>query len=230
MSGAQATSGPGSPAEYRYRDGARRILPFAIAGAAFGASFGLLAAAAGFGSLPAIVMSATTFGGSAQFAAISVLDAGGGAAAAIGAALLLNARYAPISISIGPVFEGPAWRRFLEAQLIVDESWAIATIGPGRYSRRLLVGAGLVLYVAWIGGTAVGALGASFIGDPEQLGLDAAFPALFLALLVTFIRDRYALAVALLAACVAIVLVPFAAPGVPILVASSVCLLGLVRR
>jgi 4-azaleucine resistance transporter AzlC len=217
-------------AEHRFRDGARRILPFAIAGSAFGVSFGVLAEAADVGPLPAIVMSATTFGGSAQFAAVSVLDAGGGAAAAIVAAVLLNTRYAPISISIGPAFEGPAWRRFLEAQLVVDESWAISTVGPGRYSRRLLVGAGLLLYVAWVGGTAVGALGASILGDPERLGLDAAFPALFLALIVSFIQDRRSLAAALLAGAVSLALVPFVAPGLPILVASSVSLFGLASR
>jgi 4-azaleucine resistance transporter AzlC len=230
VSQAQVTRAAGAPGKHRYRDGARRILPFAVAGAAFGASFGVLADAAGVGPVAAVVMSATTFGGSAQFAAVSVLDGGGGAAAAVGAAVLLNARYGPISISIGPAFEGPAWRRFLEAQLVVDESWAISTVGPGRYSRRLLVGAGLVLYAAWVGGTAVGALGASWLGDPERLGLDAAFPALFLALLVSFVRERRTLTAAVLAAAVALVLVPVAAPGVPILAASSVCLLGLVRR
>ncbi len=187
----------------------------------------MLAEAADFGPLAAVVMSATTFGGSAQFAAVSVLDAGGSAAAAIGAAILLNARYAPISISIGPAFEGPAWRRFLEAQLIVDESWAISSTGPGQYSRRLLVGAGLLLYAVWVSGTAVGAVGASFIGDPERFGLDAAFPALFLALLVGFVRDRRSLLAALLAAAIALVLVPVSSPGVPILAASAVCLLGL---
>lgn len=215
---------------FSYRDGARRILPFAIAAFAFAVSFGVLAEAAGFGSLATIVMSATTFGGSAQFATVSVLDAGGGAAAAIGAALLLNARYAPISISIGPEFRGPAWRRLFEAQLIVDESWAISATGPGRHSRRLLVGAGLVLYAVWVGGTAVGVLGASFVGDPERFGLDAAFPALFLALLPGFVRDRRSFAAALLAAALALALVPFAAPGVPILAASAICLFGLVRR
>jgi len=214
---------------HSFRAGARAILPFAIAGSTFGASFGVLAKAAGMGSLAPIVMSATTFGGSAQYAAISVLDAGGGAAAAIAAAVLLNARYAPISISVGPVFEGPAWRRFLEAQLIVDESWAISAVGPGEFSRRRLVGAGLVLYVAWIGGTTVGVLGAGLIGDPERLGLDAAFPALFLALLVPQVREQRALATAVAGAAIALVLVPFAAPGIPIVVASVACLLGLRR-
>lgn len=182
------------------------------------------------GALPAIVMSATTFGGSAQFAAVSVLGTGGGAAAAIAAAVLLNARYTPISLSIGPAFEGPPWQRFLEAQLVVDESWAISAVAPGRYSRRLLVGAGLTLYPAWVGGTAIGALGASLLGDPERLGIDAAFPALFLALLVPQVRSRRALAAALLGAAVALALVPAAAPGIPIVAASAACLLGLVRR
>ena len=167
------------------------------------------------GSLAPIVMSATTFGGSAQYAAISVLDAGGGAVAAIAAAVLLNARYAPISISVGPAFEGPAWRRFLEAQLIVDESWAISAVGPGEFSRRRLVGAGLVLYVAWIGGTTVGVVGANLIGDPERLGLDAAFPALFVALLVPQVRERRALAAAIGGAAIALALVPFCRAGHP---------------
>jgi predicted branched-subunit amino acid permease len=111
----------------------------------------------------------------------------------------------------------------------VDESWAVASTGPGRHSRRLVVGAWFILYAAWIAGTAVGALGASFLGDPEPLGLDAAFPALFLALLVTFVRDRRALVTAVLAAALALALVPFAARGIPILAASAVCLLGVVR-
>jgi 4-azaleucine resistance transporter AzlC len=215
--------------EHGYRAGARAILPFAVAGSTFAASFGVLAKAAGMGSLAAIVMSATTFGGSAQYAAISVLDAGGGAAAAIAAAVLLNARYAPISVSVGPIFEGPAWRRFLEAQLIVDESWAISAVGPGAFSRRRLVAAGLVLYVAWVGGTTVGVVGADLIGDPERLGLDAAFPALFVALLVPQVRERRALAAAVGGAAIALALVPLAAPGIPIVVASAACLVGLRR-
>jgi 4-azaleucine resistance transporter AzlC len=216
--------------EYRYRDGARRILPFALAAAAFAASFGVLANAAGFGAAQAVVMSATTFGGSAQFAAVSVLDTGGGVVAAIAAAVLLNARYVPISLSIGPAFEGPAWRRFLEAQLVVDESWAVSSVAPGCHDRRLLVGAGLILYAAWISATAAGVLGASFLGDPNRLGLDAAFPALFLALLAPLLRERRMLLAAVLGAAVALAFVPLAAPGIPILAASLVCLLGLVRR
>jgi 4-azaleucine resistance transporter AzlC len=210
----------------RYRDGARVIAPIALAAAAFGASFGILAGTADFERLAAVVMSATTFAGSAQFAVVSTLDEGGGVAAAIVAAVLLNARYAPISVSVAPVFRGSPLRRLAESQLIVDESWVVSRQPDGTFNRRVLVGAGLVLYAAWVGGTAVGALVGEAIADPASLGLDAAFPALFLALLVPQLRSRRALAAALLAAVIALALIPFTPAGIPIIAASAACLLG----
>ena len=217
-------TGPSQPS--RYRDGARAIAPIAVAAAAFAASFGILARAAGFDAVAAIVMSATTFAGSAQFAVVSTLETGGAVAAAIVAAVLLNARYAPISVSVAPFFGGSPVRRLFESQLIVDESWVVSRRPDGRYDRRILIGAGAVLYVVWVTGTAVGVLVGDAIADPETLGLDAAFPALFLALLVPQISSRRALAVAALAAVIALVLIPFTPAGVPIIVASAACLLG----
>ena len=210
----------------RYRDGARAIAPIAVAAVTFGASFGVLAGSAGMDALAATVMSATTFAGSAQFAVASILGASGGIAAAVLAATLLNARYAPISVSVAPLFEGGRIRRLLESQLIVDESWAVSRRPDGRFDHKLLVGAGLVLYVSWVGGTALGALGGEALGDPADLGLDAAFPALFLALLVPQVRTRRALAAALLGGAVALVLLPFTPAGVPIVAAAGACLIG----
>src|SRR5438128_4359606 len=112
--------------ETRLRDGARRVLPIGIAVIAFGVSYGVLARAAGMGVWAPIVMSATTFAGSSQFAAASILDTGGSVAAAVAAASLLNARYVPISISVARLFRGPLPRRLLLSQLIVDESWAVS--------------------------------------------------------------------------------------------------------
>ena len=201
-----------------------------IAVLGFGVSYGVLAEAAGMGRLAPIVMSATTFAGAAQFAAASILDEGGAVAAAIAAAVLLNTRYTPIGISVAPLFSGPPWRRLAEAQLVVDESWAIANQGGGRFDRGLLIGAGLVLYPTWVLSTAVGALGGELLGDPERLGLDAAFPALFLALLVPQLRSRTALAAAVGGAAVALALVPLTPPGVPIVAAAAVCLIGWRRR
>lgn len=212
--------------EGRYRDGAKRIAPIALAALAFSVSFGVLARASGIGALEAIVMSMTVFAGSAQFAVVSILAVGGGIASAILAAVLLNARYAPISVSVGPIFVGGRPRRLLEAQLIVDESWAMSRRPDGRYDRRLLVGAGLVLYACWVGGTIAGAVAGEALGDPADLGLDAAFPALFLAILVTQVHSRRALAAAVLGGTIALVLIPVAPAGVPIVAAAAACLIG----
>lgn len=215
------------PERARLRDGARAAAPLAVAVAAFGVTFGVLSEAAGFGGLAAVVFSATTFAGSAQFATASVVSAGGTAAAAILAALLLNARYVPIGASVAAELPGGAFARLLAGQLVVDESWAISHRGGGRFDRRLLLGAGVTLYLAWVLGTATGVLGGGVLGDPEALGLDAAFPALFLALLVPQVRSRRALASALLGASIALALVPLTPPGIPIVAASAGCLLGL---
>jgi 4-azaleucine resistance transporter AzlC len=206
------------------------MAPFGAASAAFAASFAVLAPQAGFDAVSAIVMSATTFAGSAQLGAVSVLETGGGVAAAIAAAVLLNARYAPISVTVADQFDGPLLRRLLEAQLIVDESWALSRREDGRYDRRLLIGGGLVLYVSWVGGTALGTLIGDRLGDPERYGLDAAFPALFLALLITQLTSQRALAAALAGGGIALVLIPFTPAGVPIVAATAGCFVGWIRH
>jgi branched chain amino acid efflux pump len=213
-----------------YRDGARVVAPLAIAAGSFGAAFGVLAETAGMGTFAPIVMSATTFAGAAQFAAVSVLDQGGGVLAAVAAAVLLNGRYAAISLAVATAFRGSRARRLIESQLIVDESWAVAQAGGGRIDRRVLVGAGLVLFPFWVGGTALGVLFGDVLGDPERLGLDAAFPALFLALVASQLVSRQAVLGALAGGLVALVLLPLTPAGVPVIAASAVCLVGLVRR
>jgi 4-azaleucine resistance transporter AzlC len=212
----------------RYRDGVRTAAAVAATVWFFGASFGLVARSSGMGVLAPLLMSATTFAGSAQFAVASILGGSGAALAAIAAAVLLNARYAPISISVAQLFHGPRLRRLAESQLIVDESWALAGRG-GRFDRRILIGAGLLLYAAWVSGTAVGVVAGDALGDPKDLGLDGAFPALFLALLVPQLRSRRAVVAAVVAGAIALALIPVTPPGTPIVAASVACLLGLRR-
>jgi 4-azaleucine resistance transporter AzlC len=227
----RAPEEPGAPIRFEMRSGAITAVPLAVAVGLFGVSFGVLSASSGgMGLLPALVMSVTTFAGSAQFAVASVLAAGGQPVAAIAAALLLNARYLPIGVSVARFLTGSAPIRFLKAQLVVDESWAIAARDGGHFDAGRLIGAGIVLWLAWVGGTLVGAIGGEALGDPAALGLDAAFPALFLALLVTQLRSRRAVVAAALGAAVSLALVPLAPPGVPIVAAAAAALVGLARR
>lgn len=212
-----------------FAHGARKVLPFSIAVLGFGISFGVLARPA-MGPVAPIVMSAIVFAGSAQFASVSILSAGGTLAAAVVAAVLLNARYGPIGVSVAPSLGGSVWSRFLRAQLVVDETWALSADGRGGHDPRIIVGAGLVLYAAWVAGTAVGVVFGDLIGDPARFGLDAAFPALFLALLVATLDRREARVAALLGAAIGLALTPIAPPGIPIVAAALACFLGWRRR
>ncbi len=214
--------------EPRIRDGVRAALPLAPSPILFGLSYGVLADATGFGAFAAVVMSATTFAGAAQFASLSVLDAGGTIAAAVLAAVFLNARYIAISVTVAGIFPGGRLRRLVESQVIVDESWALAG-RRGRFEWPMLVGSGLVFYVLWVGSTAAGTAVGGILENPNALGLDAAFAALFLALAVPYLRGRRGRQAAALAGVITLVLIPFAPAGVPIIAASVACLLGLRR-
>jgi 4-azaleucine resistance transporter AzlC len=232
------------PGDRGYRHGVTASLPLSVAVFGFGISYGVLALSVGMGSLAPVVMSAATFAGSAQFAAASVLGGGGSATTAILAALMLNARYLPLGVTVAPWLEGGFWSRLLHAHLMVDESWAIASEGQGRWNPQVLLAAGMGIWIAWVAGTAIGVLFGDALGDPAKLGLDAAFPALFLALLVPQLRsEERATAVAglrigappqavaaLLGAAIALVLTPFTPAGVPIICAGAACLIGLRKR
>jgi predicted branched-subunit amino acid permease len=133
-----------------------------------------------------------------------------------------------MGVAVAPYLKGGPLRRALEGQAVIDASWALASRGGGRFDREFMIGATIPQGAAWIAGTAVGALGGNFIGDPERLGLDAIFPAFFLALLAEELRvGRRAVTVALIAAALALALVPFVPPGVPVIAACAVALLGL---
>jgi 4-azaleucine resistance transporter AzlC len=212
----------------RLRAGLRAGAPYAVAGSLLSLSFGVLAQEAGLSPLAAIVMSAIVFAGSAQFTAIAIIGSGGTVAAAIGAAALMNSRFLAMGAALGPSLPGGPLKRAAQGQTVVDSSWTQSARGDGTFDRWLLFGSSAIQYVGWTGGTVVGALAGGSL-DPRELGLDALYPAFFVALLITEARDRRAGAVAILGAAIAIALVPVAPPGVPILVASLAALVGLTR-
>ncbi len=213
-----------------FRSGLRTGLPVAVAGIALAISFGVLAVPV-MGSAAPIVMSAIVFAGSAQFGALAVLAAGGGPLAAITAGVLLNSRYVPMGVAIAPSLSGGPLKRMVKAQTMVDFSWAAAMRGSGRFDQRFMIGATLPMYLGWVLGTAIGVVGGDLIGDPDALGLDAIFPAFFLALLLGGESPpaRRSLTAALLGGAIALALLPFTPPGVPIIVACLAALVGLDR-
>lgn len=213
-----------------FRAGVRAAIPYAAVGGLLSMSFGVLARDAGFPVEAAIVMSAVVFAGSAQFAAVAILAGGGTAGAAIAAGALMNSRFLPMGIALGPSLPGRPALRAAQGQTVVDASWAMANRGDGTFDRWFLFGSTAPQYVTWLTGTTVGALGGDALGDTSRFGLDAIYPMFFLALLIAEIKDRRTAAVAAAGAVVALSLIEIAPAGIPVLAASLVALWGLRRR
>ncbi|TMD03884.1 MAG: branched-chain amino acid permease [Chloroflexi bacterium] len=201
--------------------------PIAVAVGVFGMSFGVLARQVHIPGWAAVLMSALVFAGSAQFAAIAILGAGGGVVAAVLAGALLNLRYLAVGAAVAQVLPGGPLRRVLLGQLVVDESYVLGVAAgeAGRPDARTVLTTGALLYGCWVLGTIVGVLLGPLFGDPKRLGLDAAFPALFVALLWPMLTTRRAIRAAVAGGAAGLILAPFTPPGVPLAVAAAVGLL-----
>lgn len=197
-----------------------------VATGVFAVSFGVAAVGAGASVAQTCVMSLLIFTGATQFSAVSVLGAGGSAASAFGGAALLAARNAVYGLALAPILKGRLGTRLVAAQVVVDESTAMAAAQSDERHRRAAFWITAVsLYLFWNTGTLIGALLGSTV-DPETYGLDAAFPAAFVAMVWPLLRDRRAALAAAIGATVCLALIPFTPVGVPILCATLAVLVG----
>lgn len=122
----------------------------------------------------------------------------------------------------------PRALRPLAAQWVIDETTAVTVAQPDRRSARLgFTVTGLSLYVLWNITTLLGALGAQALGDTDAWGLDAAGPAVFLALLAPMLTTFTERAVAALAVVLGLGLLPVLPAGAPVLVAALAAPLAL---
>lgn len=187
----------------------------------FGVTFGVLAVTTGLSVAQACALSLLVFTGGSQFAAVGVVDAGGSTASAVGSALLLAARNGMYGVALSRTIRARGWRRLVAAHLTIDESTAMATAQPDpEHAERAFWATGVAVFVFWNVGTAIGALGGNAVGDPETFGLDAAFPALFLALMAPNLRRRDGQVAALAGGLIALACLPVLPAGAPILVAA----------
>ncbi len=219
---------PSSATPPRRRD----ALAIGLGVGVFGVTFGVLAVSAGLSAPQAQAMSLLVFTGASQFAAVGVIDSGGTPAAALGSALLLAARNGMYGLALTTTIRGGRLRRLAAAQFVIDESAAMASAQPDpEHAEQAFFLTGLSVFVFWNLGTLFGAVGGNAIGDPETWGLDAAFPAGFIALLAPHLRTRPGLVAALVGGAIALVTVPLLPAGAPILVASVAVIPGfLVQR
>jgi len=179
----------GSSAEFGWRPGLRVGVGLGLAVFPVAVSFGALATTLGWPGLPTLICSAIVFSAGGQLALLTTLTAGSGLPLALGAATLINLRFLPMGVAVAGSMTGPAWKRALAGQTILDGSWAAAYQGKGRYDRLTMFGASAVQWPAWILGTVVGVVAAPPLTLVESLGLDLVFPGFFLVLLLDSFRS-----------------------------------------
>lgn len=200
----------------------RMGLSIAVATGLYGLSFGALAVAAGLTVGQAMALSLLMFTGGSQFAFIGVVAGGGSAGAAVGAATLLGVRNAVYGVQMNHLFAPKGARKWLMAQLTIDES-AATTLGQDGLAeqRRGFWTAGLGVFVLWNAFTLLGAVLGDALGDARRWGLDGAAVAAFLGLLWPRLKGREPVALAVAAGLVTALAIPWVAPGIPILLAAA---------
>ena len=210
----------------------RDAVAIAIASGAYAISFGAIATAAGLSLLQTGALSLLMFTGASQFALVGVVGAGGSIWAGAVAAALLGSRNTLYGVRLSTMLEVRGWRRAVGSHFVIDETTAMAIARDDpQLSRYAFWVTGVALFVLWNTGTLIGALATQAISDPKVFGLDAAPPAAYLALLAPRLRAREPLAIALAAAVIAILALPFVPAGVPLLiVAALVAVFGAFRK
>lgn len=203
-----------------------------VATGAYGISFGAISVAAGLSVLQTCALSLLVFTGASQFALVGVVAAGGAPLSGALTALLLGSRNSLYGLRLAPLLGWRGWRRAAAAQILIDESTAMSVNRGGTAAARVgFLSTGLSVFALWNLATFGGALAGRALGDPRTYGLDAAVGAAFLALLWPRLRDRRNRLVGVLAAGLAIGLVPVTTAGVPVLAAAGVALLvGVLSR
>jgi predicted branched-subunit amino acid permease len=222
----------GDTAGEAWADRRRRIVrdgvSVGVATGAYALSYGALATAAGLSVLQTCTLSLLMFTGGSQFALVGVVSGGGSAVSGAATAVLLGARNAFYGLHLTSVLRARGLRKLVATQLVIDESSAMA-LGQDddpRAARLAFWVTGASVYVFWNLITLAGALGAQALSDPGVLGLDAAAPAAFLALIAPRAREREPFAIALASAFVAVVLTPLVSPGIPVLAAAAVAVVA----
>lgn len=207
----------------------RDALGIAIASGAYALSFGAIATTSRLSLLQTVSLSLLMFTGASQFALVGIVGSGGSVWAGAATAALLGSRNALYGVRLSTLLRVSGLRRLAAAQFVIDETTAMAIARDSESEGRFAFWVtGFLLFAFWNFGTFIGALATHALPDPKVLGLDAAPPAAFLALLAPRLRAREPLAIAIAAGLVALVVLPFVPAGIPLLiVAALVALYGL---
>jgi predicted branched-subunit amino acid permease len=203
----------------------RDAVGIGVASGAYALSFGAISITSGLSLAQTCALSILMFTGASQFAFVGVVGAGGSAWAGAATAMLLGSRNALYGLRLSSLLNVSGLRRIAAAHFVIDETTAMAIARDTPPDSRFAFWAtGFILFTFWNLGTLIGALATQVIPDPKALGLDAAPPAAFLALVAPRLRGREPVAIAIGAAIVVLAVLPFVPRGVPLLIVAVLVL------
>jgi 4-azaleucine resistance transporter AzlC len=188
--------------------GMRQTLPLAVSAFVVGGVFGVLARQAGLGLAESSLMSALVFAGASQFVALGLWTGSLPVFTIVLTTLVVNLRHLLLGAALRPHFARLApLKTYGSIFFLVDESWAltIREFASGKRDAAFLLGSGLLMFVAWVGGTVAGQLVGATLPPDIRIGLDFAFTAVFLALIVGMWKGKMSLVPWVVAAGVAVV-------------------------
>jgi 4-azaleucine resistance transporter AzlC len=210
---------------------ARDVALVCLADAIVGISFGAITVSSGLPVWLPMMLSVAVFAGAAQFMFVGLVASGGNPIAAAVTGLLVNVRHVPFGFAVGDLL-GEGWaRRVAGSHLMVDETVAFA-LGQRDPERRRAVywACGISLFVCWNLGVMIGAFGGTVVNDTDAFGMDAAFPAVLLALVLPSLRDAATRRASLVGVVIALATAPVLPAGLPVLLALLGLAAGLTGR
>jgi 4-azaleucine resistance transporter AzlC len=207
----------------------RQSVTLSVTVGVYGVAFGASSMASGFGLARTVFLSLVMFTGASQFALVGAVASGSSALSAVVATVLLSTRNALYAMQVAPWLNATRWRRVVGVQVTIDESTNLGLSKEKDGVAEMRAGfwlTGLGVYLCWNLGTLIGALSASALTTPAAVGLDAAVPCAFVALLWPRLTNRRAVVLALAAVLWALIGALIFPAGLAIPSAAVIVLIG----
>ena len=185
-------------APYTYRDGLREGIPIGLGYLSVAFGFGITAVSRGIPALISIIISLTNLTSAGQVAGVAVIAASGSLIEMAATQLVINLRYALMSISLSQKLDdtfSPV-RRAIAGFGITDEIFAVASSKEGPVGPGYMYGLISLPALCWTCGTALGALAGNILPAPIKDALGIAIFGMFIAIVVPVAKHSLGVTVA----------------------------------
>ena len=187
-----------------YFAGMKAGMPVCIGYLSVSFGFGTMAVAQGLSIFQSVLISALNLTSAGQFAGLTVLTTGAAVIEMILIQLVINSRYALMSMALGQRLgpEATVPRRMAAAFFNTDEVFALGMARKGKLTAGYFTGAGTVAAIGWVSGTALGAVAGSLLPAAVCTAMSTLLYGMFIAIVIPQTRNEKSMAICMLVALV----------------------------